>query len=391
MLRSFVGLAMLWAVRSQRCTSDAECPGAKSLCYDNSCRCRGDWTGDDCACSPSETCNGNGQCENSDCICTPGWVGLSCACSPSETCHGHGTCDPLTSACACSTGWTGVYCNIPCTPGTPCASQGVCYTDQHCGQNQHCDDTFSCVCNPGWIGNSCDKTCRTFCSNNGYCDHNTLGLPCLCDDDWYGPHCEVFCDDAQCSQGKCDATGALTACTCDGDWVHWKGAACACSPSLTCSGNGRCEGDVSKCKCNDGWVGPACEFHCDPATTCSDIMCNARGSYNDAKLGCDCDQGFDEDTNCQKCLPHYYGHDCDVYCTDDVTCHGHGECDAGGKCLCEAEYNVTTDCGDQGMIRYWQGVVTKHLANIFSLEFYFSTTRSLRRLKTQRGEDQDRF
>ena len=437
MLRTLVGLAMLWTVQSQRCTSDAQCP-PKQHCRDDSfvhgeCRCPGDWKGVDCDCSATITCNGNGKCNaDSECDCTPGWVGAGCDvdcedardcrgrgtceqdgscgcsgdwigprcdCSPSETCNSNGACDPSTLECTCVPGWTGVYCNIPCAPGTTCDSQGTCGTDQDCGENQHCD-TFNCLCDQGWIGTNCDEPC-TLCNNNGYCDSKTIfGLPCICDDNWSGSWCEVRLPpcDLDCGHGKCN--DARTACICDGDWVdsglwHWTaentGEHCDCSPSVTCNGNGKCEGDDRKdgspCKCDDGWLdgwvpgwvgspcvvpcevthrGKKCSGHgecspdylclcdagwwsedcsvfCDPSTTC-----NGRGYCNWTGV-CSCDQGFDDATNCQKCLPHYYGHDCNVYCSGDVTCNGNGACDASGKCLCDA-YNATADCGNQAAI-----------------------------------------
>ena len=62
---------------------------------------------------------------------------------------------------------------------------------------------------------------------------------------------------------------------------------------------------------------------------------------------------FNPARNCQKCLPNYYGHDCDVHCTDDVTCRGNGQCDASGKCLCEDKYNATADCGNQASVFFF--------------------------------------
>ena len=398
MLRTLVGLAVLWTVQSQRCTSDTQCP-PKQYCRDDSfvrgeCRCHGDWKGVDCDCSATITCNGNGKCDaNSECDCTPGWVGAGCDvdcedardcrgrgtcnmdgsclcsddwtgprcdCSPSETCNSNGACDPSTFECTCAPGWTGVYCNIPCTPGA-CNSQGTCGTDQDCGQNQHCDDTFNCLCNPGWIGTNCDKPCA-LCNNNGYCDpKTTFGLPCICDDNYYGSWCEVFCDDAQCGQGKCEGiTGALTACKCDGDWVDWNGATCACSPSVTCSGNGKCEGVLSKCKCDDGWVGTACEFPCDPATTC-----NGHGTcLPDATVPCQCEPNWhwnkycsvfcDPSTTCSgngaclgdgscKCSDNWKRNDCSVFCDPAATCSGNGACLADGSCKCSDNWK-RNDC-----------------------------------------------
>ena len=611
MLRTLVGLAMLWTVQCQRCTTDTECTGVKSICRGQRCKCPGDWKGDKCDCSATITCSGNGKCNaNSECDCTPGWVGLDCSvdcedardcrgrgtckpdgscacsgdwtgprcdCSPSDTCNGNGACDPSTFKCTCEPGlWTGIYCNIPCAPAaggsTKCDSQGKCFTDQDCPQNQRCDDTFDCICNKGWIGTFCDKPC-TLCKNGGYCDSKTtFGLPCICEDKWHGANCEASCDDTQCGQGKCHATGPLghmtAACVCNGDWVDWNGATCDCSPSVTCSGNGKCEGVTSKCKCDNGWLGTACDVPCDPATTCSGhgtcvphatepcqcepnwhnkdcsvfcnpsttcsgngvclgdgsckcsanwfgkdcavycnpsttctglgvclgdgsckcsafwfgkdcavhcnpsttcsgngvclgdasckcsgnwmgancdqcsanwmgkdcavfcdpattcsgngacladgsckcsanwmgancdqcsanwmgkdcavfcdpattctghgvclgdgsckcstfwsgkdcssfcnpSMCHSRGTCDATTGRCKCDQGFDDATNCQMCLPHYYGPDCDVHCTDDVTCHGNGECDASGRCLCDKKYSGTTDCGRHASI-----------------------------------------
>ena len=385
MLRTLVGLAMLWTVQSQACSITAQCSPMQT-CISGKCRCPIDgWKGAECDCLSESTCNGNGRCtdeSNSVCACGPGWVGLDCAifcedadhcsghgtckqdgscacssgdwtgpncdCSPSDTCNGNGVCDPSTSKCMCDPGlWTGVHCNIPCAPGaggsTTCDSQGICFTDQDCPQNQHCDDTFNCVCNRGWIGASCNKPCTGGCQNGGYCDPKIdIGIPCICEGNWHGPWCGAFCDDAQCGQGKCVSTSTArkfpaAACVCDGDWVDWKGATCDCSPSVTCSGNGKCEGVLSKCKCDNGWFGAACEFACDPATTCSGHGdCLGDGS-------CKC-SGHWTGANCDQCSANWMGNDCAVFCDPSTTCSGHGDCQADGSCKCSNNW-MGANCG----------------------------------------------
>ena len=568
MLRTLVGLAMLWTVESlgETCSVDKDCDGKQKCITTNGgsrkkCWCPGMektppvlWKGDDCNCNRIDTCNDRGNCKNaaiSVCECVAGAFGPHCECR-NEDCQGRGTCKQ-DGNCACDGDWVGKRCD--CSPSVTCSGNGGCDPS-----------TLKCTCAPGWAGVKCDKPCGTLCGNNGHCDPNTPnGLPCICKANYYGDYCKTFCDDAQCGQGKCAEPGA---CECNGDWVDWKGATCDCSPSVTCSGNGKCEGALSKCKCDDGWLGTACDVECDPTTTCSGhgtcvpratdpcqcdpnwyskdcsvpcnpsttcggkgvclgdgsckcsanwfgkncavycnpsttctglgdcqgdgsckcsanwfgkncgdycnpsttcsgngdcqgdgsckcsaswmgancdqcsanwmgkdcavfcdpattcsgngacladgsckcsanwmgancdqcsanwmgkdcavfcdpattctghgvclgdgsckcstfwsgkdcgdfcnpSMCHSRGTCDVTTGRCKCDQGFDDATNCLKCLPHYYGHDCAVHCTDDVTCHGNGQCDASGKCLCEAKYSGTTDCGRHASI-----------------------------------------
>ena len=390
MLRTLVGLAMLWTVQAvgERCSVDSQC-SAKQECTainggsTKKCWCPGMmetpqvlWKGDECNCNSDVTCSSRGRCsdaaisvcecyphsfgphcdiyckdeycqgrgtcnQDGSCACVGDWTGPKCECSPSETCNGNGACDPSTLKCTCAPGWTGVYCNIECTPrapGVPCDSQGTCGTDQDCGQNQHCDDTSNCLCNPGFIGANCDEPC-TLCGNNGHCDPKTpYGLPCICDANHYGSYCKTFCDDAQCGHGKCHATGA---CECDGDWVDWKGATCDCSPSVTCSGNGKCEGVSSKCKCDNGWLGTACDVPCDPATTCS-----GHGT---------CVPHATEPCQCE---PNWHNKDCSVFCTPSTTCSGNGVCLGDGSCKCSANWfgkdcavycNPSTTCTGLGV------------------------------------------
>ena len=159
MLRTLVGLAVLWTAQSQSmvhtgCYTDAECP-PKQYCWHfnkirhsrSECWCQGDWKGDDCDCSPSVTCNGNGHCENSECICTPGWVGPGCtiSCEDARNCSGHGTCEQ-DGSCLCSDDWTGPSCN--CSPSETCYGNGACHPT-----------TLECTCLPGWTGVYCNMPC----------------------------------------------------------------------------------------------------------------------------------------------------------------------------------------------------------------------------------------
>ena len=263
MLRTLVGLTMLWTVQSQvgrkSCKDDSYCKG-KLTCYDRKpggdnkrCWCPGMdrtppvlWKGDDCNCNRDATCNSNGNCKNaaiSECKCDAGAFGPHCECRNVD-CQGRGTCKQ-DGNCACDGDWVGKRCD--CSPSVTCSGNGACLGDG------------SCKCSANWFGKDCAVPCTPSktCTGHGDCQGDGS---CKCYANWFGKNCGDFCNPSTCnSRGTCDSTTGRCKCdqgfddatNCQKCLPHYYGHDCAvhCTDDVTCRGNGQCDAS-GKCVCD---------------------------------------------------------------------------------------------------------------------------------------------
>ena len=88
-----------------------------------------------------------------------------------------------------------------------------------------------------------------------------------------------------------------------------------------CSSSGNYNETTSSCECDAGFVGFACQYECDGATTC-----NGRGVCDGEDGCCVCDEGF-------------VGLRCEHACDARFDCHGNGKCNDMGECECDPCYN----------------------------------------------------
>ncbi|KAM4568634.1 N-acetylglucosamine-1-phosphodiester alpha-N-acetylglucosaminidase isoform 1-T1 [Fundulus diaphanus] len=94
-----------------------------------------------------------------------------------------------------------------------------------------------------------------------------------------------------------------------------------CHPA-NCSEHGACVD--GRCRCHQGWQGPACD-----SLVCQTTACAPHGVCTAG--GCVCDAGW-RGTNCSEgCLPGFYGDSCNQTCS----CSNGSSCDpVSGRCLC---------------------------------------------------------
>ncbi|KAJ1466995.1 hypothetical protein T484DRAFT_1662023, partial [Baffinella frigidus] len=147
---------------------------------------------------------------------------------------------------------------------------------------------------------------------------------CECGEDFGGSQCQ-FCASGQ-GGDACEST-----CTIHG----------------TCSGHGLCLGGGG-CACAAGWSGDNCSTFGEPSVD-PELNCSVQGVCGDSGRGvcevgaaddsggdsswCACGDGF-AGRACGSCDEDKYGDSCQLECTVDVTCSGHGLCIEDGRCLC---------------------------------------------------------
>ena len=378
----------------------SEGPGGKARCV-----CNEGWRGPDCseAVCPKDgglTCGGDarGACgAHGRCECRPGWRGDACerpTCGAAEDvleCSGWGKCERGTADdavvagggahCVCAAPRRGARCEEVACPGD-CSGRGVCVQPPK-------SNAGTCVCEPGWEGADCgSRVCVGGCGGNGRCGDDGA---CVCRAGWGGAHCteavcpgagwplldessveaEVAADAAKGVQGcgphgKCELKSRV--CVCEAPWA---GADCRhkrCPKN--CNGRGVCGGVTpGVCQCDPFYAGDACQTFTQCASGCSDhgrclsgglCMCDAGWG------GADCARKTCGPTGCAglgRCV------DGQCECAVGVTgaacrvapaakrcmhgCNGHGKCDAGGKCACDAGWSggwcqlrkCAADCG----------------------------------------------
>ncbi|GKT32523.1 unnamed protein product, partial [Aduncisulcus paluster] len=316
------------------------------VCYNGSCFCTDDWTGDFCE-IPDCDCNGHGYCilndsDEPECVCFSQWTGSDCSedrCGTYNTLHGvcidgvlvctdnyegdscdtppQGECtlDCLNGgycsgqSCVCpSLYWTGDVCEIPiCNLGDGCGSYGTCVENIETGNHE-------CKCSYGYTlngENQCEVlTCTPACSNGGSCTENDGVFSCDCEGiPWTGTTCNIPTCDGNCGDGACVLT--------DDDL----------------------EDHVCKCVLGysvDPLSGDCVAGQCDPPCDPDHGTCNTEG----AVPICECSNA-----------EHWGGSDCSIpQCPDAVNaCGPYGECvdngDGTGACLCDLGWELgLTDC-----------------------------------------------
>ena len=132
---------------------------------------------------------------------------------------------------------------------------------------------------------------------------------------------------------------------------------------LVCNNHGECEasesGEIAVCSCDSGYYGEVCNDSCPGLIETMDsvLECSGHGVCNNETMTCTCESGVSDTTTCAKddcsektcingtckaghceCNPNYYGHQCDIFCSPQETCHGHGLCNTEGVCECAREW-----------------------------------------------------
>ena len=224
-------------------------------------------------------------------------IGATC-----NVCSGHGSCND-NAECECDSEWYDTQDGRgKCARSCGDCGHGTC---------QLVDGVLGCRCEAGWSGDGCDIPCPGALDNNVCGGHGScVGTTCDCTDNYYGLNCNLTC------------------------------------PEPNCNGNGDCivENDQAVCNCRPAFKGPACN--------CTLTSCHYHGDCDDAGV-CQCRGNFDPSTNCETCLPNYWGESCSHFC-DAQTCNGRGTCllvDVGLRserieCGCDDGFDPSTKCLD---------------------------------------------
>lgn len=346
-------------------------------------------------------CSGHGDCNNGQCACEPGWLDtigsetipctLKCPTNNGVVCSGHGVC--TISGCQCQRGHGGDACQYRCLH--ECSGIGACTVS---------DNNQTCVCPDRFRGDHCQHKCPGIspCSGHGTCEDDGR---CKCVAPYAGDSCNCNNQTACAGHGVCGNDGK---CECEDGWLPERCNVCdegrfgddcqtACDSAGTCSGHGVCNTN-GVCVCNNGWGGSSCSscaanvFPRQGSQMCTVIItdetCHNNGQPNEkfdfsrSTHQCKCNPTYDPRSNCRKCLPGFYGNNCEIICDasncvfgtclDDGTClcdagfvgkhcdstctpngecSGHGRCEEevwvdvlSSKCICEAGY-YGADCG----------------------------------------------
>ena len=229
--------------------------------------------------------------------------GMSC----SNDCSNNGFC--LSGMCLCSVGSNGPDCSM-CKPGyfSPTCIQCNCSTHGMC--NDGISGTGACICQPGWSGEICSTP---VCSQS--CVHGKCTAPntCTCESGWSGALCDVPVCDPACVNGQCVVDGTQHLCKCNESWI---GTACdkkdlcagvTCTAQDQCHAPGTCDPSTGSCSnppvadgsscgtnascttgtctCNSGWSGATCSTPvCSPT-------CGGHGTCAPNNV-CTCDSGW---------------------------------------------------------------------------------------------------
>jgi hypothetical protein len=283
----------------ENCTQKADCSQMNNctsqlngICTKtNTCLCYDGFTGLKCDqqvdCSKFNNCSNNGYCIDNKCKCKRDWTSEDCSisnCASLSFCSGNGKCIG-NNLCECDENWLGEDCSIP-----------SCNQVGNCSNFGQCVSVNQCKCDQGYSGSDCSQTinCSELknCSNKGRCRFNkTKNLECLCFTGYKGE----YCDQIDCSKvNNCSNTGKCiepNICECDSKYGGKNCSELSCSNLNFCSSNGECLLNET-CKCKPGYSGEDCSIpSCDQVNNCSNSgVCV---SFNE----CVCYKGFDSD-NC---------------------------------------------------------------------------------------------
>ena len=147
---------------------------------------------------------------------------------------------------------------------------------------------------------------------------------------YYGVNCDKYCtsyencnDNGICNQyGECE-------CYQDDQHGYWQDDPNPTTDSYT--NKGKCSICIPTNDVNERTL----ENNCG-RNYCDNYTCNGRGVCNDQNE-CDCNENY-EGKYCNRCeLNKYNWPSCNVECTADTTCNGHGSCDTiDGSCICDS-------------------------------------------------------
>ena len=378
-----------------RGTCSCTCPILNNNICNNAGQCdSGEYGTGRCICNPGiagvfcqHDCTacfigGGGECDAAGiCICKLGYAGIDCdiPCPGADVampCGGEtrGICSDGhfgTGDCTCHSGHAGTGCTIECQGGasTPCSDHGSCsLSDGSCNCYSESVDGYwsgiTCdICEPPFLPPFCNETCPGYpgweqlpdivipytCSGHGVCDVTTRkcicdresssgswgGVDCgLCERGFFGANCVSECPGGACNpcsgHGTCDdGNSGSGACHCaygSGGEGYWVGNACD--------------------TCADGYYGISCTDPC-PGLGTPEGVCRGRGFCSKGHTGtgaCICTVAatqFWMGSDCNECIPGYYGSLCADRCPSVNTfiCSGHGVCDDG-----VAGYGNCTSC-----------------------------------------------
>ncbi|GMH86855.1 hypothetical protein TrST_g12250 [Triparma strigata] len=269
------------------------------------------------------------------------WDGTGTNCLSNEDqviCNGHGFCpdnqdyNANKTKCECDANWSGYGC-------TECSPK---YATEKCTA---CDGYFK------GVDNSTGKpqNVEFVCSGHGTCSNGTAGTGhCTCDaggytgvgcadcnvsEGWYGHAGEPYFQECQ----KCPYAGTLSGEVCNGESAGTCELQEADNPDswgCTCHANftgGNCT------MCATGFSGSSCQLSCPG-------KCHDHGECDYYVFGfgenqtetpyCLCDSNYDPDSNCESCMPGYFG----AYCCERGT-------DGEGCSECAATYIISEDSG----------------------------------------------
>ena len=243
------------------------------------------------------------------------------------------------------------YMPETCTTSTCPASAGTCKDDI---ETQNWNQM--CACNDGLYGVNCDKPCdettclQGTCLETGDCECHEddvlghwEGTGCNeCKDGYYGASCQAcgchngVCNatstDGSCLDGQCETGWTGANCTeCDTSSGYYGFQTCVLCTSDTCA-NGTCSTTNGSCECNADYY----KNSAGDCTYCSDaVTCNGHGACTNTAneaFPCECENSnWDALTHCLNCTSAYWG----ATCEEDCWCNVHGYCHPDtGVCIC---------------------------------------------------------
>jgi Notch-like protein len=346
----FTGVLCQDAVDVPKC--DPPCQHGE--CVNEKCECEDGWFGAACeheklVCPTDKVwveltskcpaaCGGIGPCLDryNVCICKPGTVlehadDVFSTCIPPEDCpicepsclHGECVYDgtPIThlatTKCECEDGWIGAACDEEVITCDPACQHGECVKD-----DQEPPMT-KCECEDGWFGAACDQE-KTVCPSDKVWVESTSGCPAACVEET-GKLCLSRYNVCICKPG----TVLLLKDDVDSTCVPREECPPICVPSCL---HGECvqvgfPHIMTKCECEDGWIGEACDeevITCDPL--CQHGEC-VRDEKEPSKTKCECE-------------PRWTGAACDKFNCDPPCLHG--------KCVIDDHNLLTTKCECEG-------------------------------------------
>lgn len=133
----------------------------------------------------------------------------------------------------------------------------------------------------------------------------------------------------------CNGHGRLTStfqCECDPIWSGSRCEKCLCL-------FGRCPKTPagpfhtnSRCECDDMWDGALCN-----------VCCVSPPAANNTCLTIDKVQGQQVQCNGNRCVENFFPPKCHKFCKKDLTCNGHGVCNAAGDCDCDDGWGLSVE------------------------------------------------